>query len=110
MSSGTASTSNGARLDGGELAELATALGRDYAVERELGRDRGAEKQRWQSRLIDLDLLAYDEAVIAETDLEVPHPEMHRRRFVLEPFCEIWPGWRHPTIGLTARELLGQLK
>ena len=75
-------------------------------LERELGRDRARERARWQPRIVDLDLIAYEDEVIMLPDLIVPHPHMHKRRFVLEPLCEIWPDWRHPQLGLTARELL----
>ncbi len=75
-------------------------------IERELGRVRAA---KWGPRLIDLDLIAFDEQLVETEDLIVPHPQMHKRRFVLEPFVEIWPDWRHPILGKTAFELLAVL-
>jgi len=57
-------------------------------VESSLGRVRG---DRWGPRTIDLDLLLYDDAVVDEPGLRVPHPRLHERRFVLEPLAELDP-------------------
>lgn len=84
------------------LAEL-------LAIERSLGRDRSRETRRWQPRPIDLDLLALGERVLRGPDLVLPHPRLHERRFVLEPLVAVWPDWRHPVLGRTARELLADL-
>jgi 2-amino-4-hydroxy-6-hydroxymethyldihydropteridine diphosphokinase len=75
-------------------AELATelppreVLERLLEIERELGRDRAAER-RWGPRVIDLDLLLFGEEAIDEPGLTVPHPRLADRRFVLEPLCEL---------------------
>jgi 2-amino-4-hydroxy-6-hydroxymethyldihydropteridine diphosphokinase len=72
-------------------------------VERAMGRERvGLLKG---PRVIDLDLLLYDDVVMATEELTLPHPEMQERRFVLEPLAEIAPGWVHPVIGNTVGEL-----
>src|ERR1043165_5732845 len=65
-------------------------LARALAVERGLGRDRSRE-QRWGPRPIDIDLLAYDDLVLDEPDLTLPHPRLFERAFVLLPLAEIVP-------------------
>jgi len=75
-------------------------------VEGEMGRERGA---RNAARLIDIDLLAAGSVVIDEPGLTVPHPRMHLRAFVLVPLVEIHPGWMHPVLGSSARQLLEEL-
>lgn len=72
-------------------------------VEKGMGRVR---KRRWDSRVIDLDILLYGEDVIQERDLVVPHPHMHLRRFVLVPLIQLAPNLVHPTLGKTMAELL----
>lgn len=80
-----------------------------HAIEAQLGRDRASETARWRPRLIDLDLIAVEDLVLDGPTLRLPHPEMQHRDFVLAPFAEIWPDWRHPLLGLTVRELLDRL-
>lgn len=81
-----------------------------HRIEAKLGRDRSAETARWRPRLIDLDLVALDDLVSDDAALRLPHPEMHKRDFVLVPFCEVWPDWRHPVLGRSAAELLWALR
>ena len=75
-------------------------------IEQKMGRVR---KERWGPRVIDLDLLFYGEEIIKEQGLEVPHPRLHERRFVLAPLAEIAPGFAHPVIKKTVSELLAGL-
>jgi 2-amino-4-hydroxy-6-hydroxymethyldihydropteridine diphosphokinase len=65
-------------------------LARAQEIERALGRDRSRER-RWGPRTIDLDLLAYDDVVIADDGLTLPHPGLFERAFVLAPLAEIAP-------------------
>ncbi len=77
------------------------------AIEREFGREEDIERNA--ARVLDLDLLAYDGAVIAEEGLQVPHPRMHQRDFVLGPLCEVVPNWEHPLLKQTASQLFHSL-
>jgi len=60
-------------------------------IEREAGRDRDAQTERWGPRALDLDLLLYGDELIAHPGLCVPHPHLHERAFVLVPLAEIAP-------------------
>lgn len=72
-------------------------------IEAELGRVR---QQRWESRVIDLDILLYGREIIDEDNLTIPHPLMHVRKFVLVPMARLAPDLAHPTLGVTMTELL----
>jgi 2-amino-4-hydroxy-6-hydroxymethyldihydropteridine diphosphokinase len=75
-------------------------------VERRLGRVR---TQRWGPRTIDLDLLLFEDVVLEEDDLELPHPELAKRSFVLVPLVELEPLLPHPVTGETMLSLLQRL-
>lgn len=77
------------------------------AIERHHGRERSAAT-RWGARTLDLDLLLYGDAVIAEAGLHVPHPYLHERAFALVPLLEIAPEIAIPGVG-PAREALARL-
>jgi 2-amino-4-hydroxy-6-hydroxymethyldihydropteridine diphosphokinase len=72
-------------------------------VERELGRVRAVPKG---PRTIDIDILLYGKAVVRGGRLEIPHPSMQERRFVLAPLADLAPESRHPVINRTVREML----
>jgi 2-amino-4-hydroxy-6-hydroxymethyldihydropteridine diphosphokinase len=78
-------------------------LKRLLAIEADMGRER---KGRWDPRLIDLDILLFGNEVIDEKGLQVPHPLMHLRRFVLVPMVFLAPNLIHPVLGKTMVELL----
>ncbi len=82
-------------------------LGALQEIERRLGRT--PSFQRWGPRPIDLDILLYDDRVIEEPTLSIPHPRMHERRFVLEPLVQLAPETIHPRLHQTAAELLAHL-
>jgi 2-amino-4-hydroxy-6-hydroxymethyldihydropteridine diphosphokinase len=82
-------------------------LARVREIERQMGRRRVTPKG---PRNIDIDILFYGRTVIATAELEVPHPRIAQRRFVLEPLAEIAPEFRHPQTGKTANEMLAALE
>ncbi len=75
-------------------------------VEQQLGRER---REAMGPRTIDLDLLAYDDLILNEPDLQLPHPRLHERRFMLEPFFELEPRWVHPRLQRTVAEMLAEV-
>ena len=79
------------------------------AIEKAMGRKR-VKGKRWGSRIIDLDILFCDLEIIEKRSLKIPHPELHKRRFVLLPLAELAPHVVHPQLGQSVSALLATLK
>jgi 2-amino-4-hydroxy-6-hydroxymethyldihydropteridine diphosphokinase len=71
-------------------------------AERELGRER---KEKWGPRVIDIDIVFYGKRIIRDKGLEIPHPDMHKRAFVLVPMMELDPEFEHPTLHMAIDQL-----
>lgn len=80
-----------------------TLLHTVLAIEHNIGRVR---RQKWGARVIDIDIIFFNDAVINEPDLKIPHPQMQFRQFVLVPLMEILPDWEHPVLHQSVSTLL----
>lgn len=87
-------------------AELLKAL---KQIETTMGRKR-VKGKRWGSRIIDLDILFFDNETIDKRNLKIPHPRVPQRRFVLVPLSELAPQLIHPGLNVTVSELLATTK
>jgi 2-amino-4-hydroxy-6-hydroxymethyldihydropteridine diphosphokinase len=67
-----------------------------WQIEQQFGRER---KERWGARTLDLDIILYDNLIMNNPDLQIPHPRMRERAFVLIPLAEIAPNWLEPVTG-----------
>jgi 2-amino-4-hydroxy-6-hydroxymethyldihydropteridine diphosphokinase len=75
-------------------------------IEKEMGRK---ETVKWGPRIIDLDILFYNDKIINQDELQIPHPYLHKRDFVLVPLSEIAPNKTHPILKKTIKELMEEL-
>ena len=70
----------------------------------------GVKTVRFGPRILDLDIIFYDQVMMNQADLELPHPRMHKRRFVLQPICDIDPQFAHPAFGCSVKDMLENLE
>src|SRR3982750_3429784 len=83
-----------------------TILQKILNIEWKIGRIR---EEKWGPRIIDIDILFYGDALIDEPELKVPHPELHKRRFTLDPLAEIAPNLIHPVLHKNILQLKDEL-
>jgi 2-amino-4-hydroxy-6-hydroxymethyldihydropteridine diphosphokinase len=100
---------------GNSVVEIETDLAandllkRLKGIEEKMGRKR-VKGKRWGSRIIDLDILLYDNEIIDKRNLKVPHPRLTERRFVLVPLSELAPQLIHPALNVSVSEILAKSK
>lgn len=89
------------------VKEIERQLGRNHAAE---ALERASGGNRYASRPVDIDILFYDDEVISDERLTIPHPLLPEREFALVPLCEIMRTRRHPVTGQTVGEMLAALR
>lgn len=93
-----------------ETQKTASSLYKECSrIETQLGRDRTRQAHQWGPRTIDLDILFYDDIIIATDELQVPHARVHERSCTLVPMKEIAPEFVHPVIGKTITQIYNDL-
>lgn len=79
-------------------------------IEKELGREHKSVNLNYSDRVIDIDILYFNNMQLATDRLTLPHPRMHKRAFVLAPLSEIAPKFRHPILGMNTAKMLKQIR
>ena len=86
-------------------------LSKLLSIEKEAGRVRDSKSESvYSSRVLDIDIIFYNNLILEEKDLTIPHKRMHLRSFVLKPLCEIIPNYIHPILKLSVRNLYEECK
>jgi 2-amino-4-hydroxy-6-hydroxymethyldihydropteridine diphosphokinase len=92
---------------------IETTLGPEALLDRLKAIERGAGRKqdgiRFGPRPLDLDILFFDDIALKTSEFTIPHPRLHKRRFVLQPLCDIDPHWQHPVLGCDVQTLLDRL-
>lgn len=91
------------KLDALELLEVCEK------IEKQIGRERKSINLNYSDRIIDIDILYFNNMQLATERLTLPHPRMHKRTFVLQPLTEIAPKLKHPILGLNTKQMLEEL-
>jgi len=87
--------------------ECGLAPQRLLSILKQIELDQGRQRtDRWGPRSLDLDILLWDNRLVADANLQIPHLELHKRRFALEPLCDLAPATKHPLLGKSMSELL----
>lgn len=89
--------------------EALELLGVCEQIEKELGRETKSVNLNYSDRVLDIDILYFNNMQLATDRLTLPHPRMHKRAFVLEPLVEIAPKLRHPILGMSTKAMLENL-
>ncbi|OGH99194.1 MAG: 2-amino-4-hydroxy-6-hydroxymethyldihydropteridine diphosphokinase [Candidatus Melainabacteria bacterium GWF2_32_7] len=79
-------------------------------IEKQLGRVRHPEAPQWGPRTVDLDILLYDDLVIADSNLQIPHSRLHQRAYALVPILELAPDLAHPVLGRSILDMHSDLE
>jgi 2-amino-4-hydroxy-6-hydroxymethyldihydropteridine diphosphokinase len=84
-----------------------TLLETIHMIETRMGREKTV---KWGPRLIDIDIIFYEQQIIKNDHLTIPHPQITNRNFVLTPLMDICPDWQHPELGKTVGDLFNECK